>query len=177
MDPPTDGAIRLQLTSGGTELLRVREPIVGEPFVYDTVLELGDYELSLQAATPSIEPYQVSVERADAWTLPADLEPNEVLEAARDVPPTLVVEGDGFGIAHEDVDWYRIPAVADATQESIPAGSNPSGIVVVDTTRRDRASAGWSHSKVTPTTSSPTPRAKRISVVEGSRDTIRTPPP
>ena len=30
------------------------------------------------------------------------------------------------------------------------------------------------HSKVTPTTSSPAPRAKRISVVEGSNDTIRT---
>jgi hypothetical protein len=30
------------------------------------------------------------------------------------------------------------------------------------------------HSKVTPTTSSPAPRAKRISVVDGSNETIRT---
>ncbi len=46
----------------------------------------------------------------------------------------------------------------------------------VDTTVRRRASAGVSHSKVTPTTSSPAPRAKRISVVEGSRETMRTLP-
>ena len=39
---------------------------------------------------------------------------------------------------------------------------------------RVRASAGWSHSKVTPTTSSPAPIANRISVVDGSRDTMRT---
>ncbi len=41
---------------------------------------------------------------------------------------------------------------------------------------RPRASSGWSHSKVTPTTSSPAPIAKRISVVEGSRETMRTRP-
>ena len=41
---------------------------------------------------------------------------------------------------------------------------------------RDRASGGKSHSKVTPTTSSPAPIAKRISVVDGSSDTIRTAP-
>ena len=45
----------------------------------------------------------------------------------------------------------------------------------VDTIVRLRASAGVSHSKVTPTTSSPAPSANRISVVEGSSDTIRTP--
>ena len=48
-----------------------------------------------------------------------------------------------------------------------------SGMVVDDTMRRSRAWAGWSHSKVTPTTSSPAPRPKRISVVEGRRETIR----
>ena len=37
---------------------------------------------------------------------------------------------------------------------------------------RERASAGKSHSKVTPTTSSPAPTANRISVVDGSSDTI-----
>ncbi len=44
----------------------------------------------------------------------------------------------------------------------------------VETTRRERASGGKSHSKVTPMTSSPAPMANRISVVEGSNDTIRT---
>jgi hypothetical protein len=44
----------------------------------------------------------------------------------------------------------------------------------VDTIRRVRASGGKSHSKVTPTTSSPAPIANRISVVDGSNETIRT---
>ncbi len=42
---------------------------------------------------------------------------------------------------------------------------------------RLRASAGWSHSNVTPTTSGPAPIANRISVVEGNKETIRTPSP
>ena len=46
----------------------------------------------------------------------------------------------------------------------------------VDTTVRRRASTGVSHSKVTPTTSSPAPSANRISVVEGSTETMRTTP-
>ena len=73
LEPPADGAVRLRLTCGGTELLRVREPVVGQPFVYDTQLELGDYELTMTAATASIEPYHLTVERADPWTLPAVL--------------------------------------------------------------------------------------------------------
>src|SRR5689334_8184562 len=54
---------------------------------------------------------------------------------------------------------------------------SPSGMAVVDTIVRSRASAGVSHSKVTPTTWSPAPRANRISVVDGRRDTIRMPRP
>src|SRR4051794_5577721 len=40
---------------------------------------------------------------------------------------------------------------------------------------RDRASAGWSHSNVTPTTSSPAPMSNMISVVEGRSETMRIP--
>ena len=67
--------------------------------------------------------------------------------------------------------------MASTTNASIAAGASPSGIAEVDTIRRVRASVGWSHSKVTPTTSSPAPIANRISVVEGSNETIRTRPP
>ena len=48
------------------------------------------------------------------------------------------------------------------------------GRVVFETIVRVRASLGKSHSKVTPTTSGPAPSAKRISVADGKRDTIRT---
>jgi Mg-chelatase subunit ChlD len=116
LDPPADAGIRLRLTSGGTELRRVREPVTGEPFVYDAVLELGDYELTLQADTPSIEAYQLRVDRADPWSLPTDLEPNDLPELARDVPPTLELTGTGFGRGREDTDWFRIPVVPDASQ-------------------------------------------------------------
>src|SRR5918995_6288989 len=64
-------------------------------------------------------------------------------------------------------------ATAAATQASISLGDKPSGRAVDDTMRRERASTGWSHSNVTPTTSSPAPIANRISVVDGSKETIR----
>ena len=64
--------------------------------------------------------------------------------------------------------------MAALTAASISLGDNPSRRVVVDTMRLLRASAGVSHSNVTPTTSSPAPTAKRISVAEGMRLTTRT---
>jgi ribosomal protein S18 acetylase RimI-like enzyme len=63
--------------------------------------------------------------------------------------------------------------MARLTNASISLGDNPPGIAVVETIRRSRASGGWSHSKVTPTTCSPAPTAYRISVVDGRRETIR----
>src|SRR5688500_2129196 len=59
------------------------------------------------------------------------------------------------------------------TSASIWAGVSPSGSAVVDTSVLERASTGKSHSKVTPTTESPAPMAKRISVADGSSDTMR----
>jgi hypothetical protein len=116
IDPPADGAVRLRLTSGGTELLRVREPVTGRPFVYDAWLELGDYELTLTGGPISIEPYRLSVQRADPWSTSADLEPNDTPEQARAVPASLVVDGSGFGVGSEDTDWFSIPSVPDPTE-------------------------------------------------------------
>src|ERR1700722_15742388 len=62
------------------------------------------------------------------------------------------------------------------TMASISDGVRSWGSVVFETIRQWRASAGKSHSKVTPTTSAPAPRAKRISVAEGGRETMRTLP-
>ena len=116
LEPPADGAVRLRLVSGGTELLRVREPVVGEPFVYDARLELGDYEITLSSDSGSVAPYRLLIERADPWMLPADLEPNDTADRARDVPGTLSVSGAGWGRGGEDDDWYRIAPVPDPTQ-------------------------------------------------------------
>ncbi|MFN8519617.1 MAG: VWA domain-containing protein [Chloroflexota bacterium] len=116
VDPPADGGVRLQLTSGGTELLRVRQPVAGQPFVHEAWLELGDYELTLQGAPASLGPYRLSIQRGDPWALPADLEPNDTPETARDLPASLQVRGGGFGEGREDTDWFRIPIVPDAAQ-------------------------------------------------------------
>lgn len=119
LEPPADDAVRLQLTTGGTELLRSRDPVPGVPFVYDAWLETGDYEITLTTTGGSVEPYRLLVERLDPWDLSADLEPNDVRPAARDIPASFVVEGSGFGRRPEDTDWYRIPAIA-ATDRSEP---------------------------------------------------------
>lgn len=110
LDPPADDGVRVRLTTAGTEIVRTRTPVPGEPFVYDAWLETGDYEVTLTTEGGSVQPYHLLVERADPWDLPADLEPNDVLAAARDLPTTLAVEGTGFGQRPEDTDWYRIPA-------------------------------------------------------------------
>src|SRR3712207_714680 len=55
----------------------------------------------------------------------------------------------------------------------MPAASSPAGSLSRVTCRRSRASGGWSHSCVTPTTWSPRPSAKSSSVAWGTRDTIR----
>ncbi len=125
IDPPADGGVRLQLTSGGTEFLRVREPVPGQAFVHHAMLELGDYELTLQGAPVSTEPYRLVVDRADPWAVPLDLEPNDMPERARDVPPTLVVSGTGHGAGQEDTDWFRIPGVPDATEPLVIRSEGP----------------------------------------------------
>src|SRR3712207_8177361 len=55
----------------------------------------------------------------------------------------------------------------------MPAASSPGGSLSLVTCGRSRASGGWSHSWVTPTTCSPSPSAKSSSVACGTRDTIR----
>ena len=115
LDPPEDAGVKVKLITAGTELMRLREPAAGTPFVYDAALPIGDYELTLESDPGSVRPYQLLVERADPYLLPADLEPNDVPAAAHDLPSTLHVEGMGRGIAGEDDDWYRIAAPPDPT--------------------------------------------------------------
>ena len=84
--------------------------------MYDAELPVGDYELTLQSDSGSVLPYQLLVERRDPFVLPADLEPNDLATTARDLPPTLHIEGTGWGSGGEDDDWYRIEAPPDPSQ-------------------------------------------------------------
>ena len=58
VDPPADGGVRVRLTAGDTELMRVRDPATGQPLVYDVQLPTGDYELALTSDSGSIAPYR-----------------------------------------------------------------------------------------------------------------------
>ena len=77
----------------------------------------------------------------------------------------------------EVVEVLAARASRSATKASISAGRQALGHRAGrDDAPASRASAGWSHSKVTPTTSSPAPRSNRISVVDGRRETMRIGP-
>ena len=127
LDPPADGGVKVKLVAAGTELMRLSQPVPGEqPFAYDAELPVGDYELTLQSDSGSVLPYRLLVQRGDPFVRPADLEPNDVAAEARDLPPTLHVEGTGWGSGGEDDDWYRIEAPPDPTQ---PIVVTTSGLV------------------------------------------------
>jgi hypothetical protein len=125
LEPPADGALRVRLSTGGTELVRVRDAAPGQPWVYDALLELGDYELTLTSDVGSVDPYRLVIDRADPWALPADLEPNDVLDRAWEMPAALVVSGTGWGVNSEDEDWYRIPTVPDPSQPIVVRTEGP----------------------------------------------------
>jgi hypothetical protein len=115
LEPPAGTSIRMLLRSGGLERFRVREQTPGAPFDWVGELPPGEHELELTSTAGSVDPYTLLISRADPFTIPADLEPNDRQPLARPVPPTLVVEGSGFGAQGEDDDWYALPPLtADA---------------------------------------------------------------
>lgn len=109
-EPPADGSSSLELLGGGSRIAILGDPVSGVPVVYDARLYPGDYSVWLRAVTPSDGQYRLSLERADPFITPADLEPNDTVSDARPLPPTLVVEGSGWGGRGED-DWYALPPI------------------------------------------------------------------
>ncbi len=142
LEPPADDTVRLRLTTGGTEIMRTRQPVTGEPFLYDAWLEVGDYEVTLTTEGGSIQPYHLLVERGDPWDLPADLEPNDVRSAARDIPAGLVIRGGGFGQRAEDTDWFRIPATGLADRGEVLVVRALGGELRVDLTDAQGSQVG-----------------------------------
>lgn len=112
LDPPPGQSIRMRLLSGGLELFRVRDQVPGAPFDWDGQLPPGDHELELVSTGGSVDPYTLLVSRADPFELPADLEPNDRQALARPMPPTLIVDGSGYGQGGEDDDWYALPPLS-----------------------------------------------------------------
>jgi hypothetical protein len=121
LDPPSDGAIRVDVSTGNEDLARARTPVAGASFVHVMELFPGDYEIELQSDSGSTKPYTLTVTREDPYVTVADLEPNDVQAAARPVPPSLRVSGRGFGASGEDDDWYVLPPLTTEAPVTITA--------------------------------------------------------
>lgn len=111
-EPPADGSVDLRIEAGGVVGGR-RSPGLGRTTEYEVRLQPGDYEVWLTTTTPSDGRYTFTIDPLDPLTLPADLEPNDDLASAADLPATLRVAGTGTPGGEED--WYRLPPLADGS--------------------------------------------------------------
>ena len=84
------------------------------PFVYEALLDPGDYILRLKSDKSSPSPYQVDLARLDPFGLPDDLEPNDTPGQARPLPDTL--GASGVVTPYLDDDWYRLPDLTTDTR-------------------------------------------------------------
>jgi hypothetical protein len=112
LDPASDAAIRIGLSSGTQDLVRMREPVDGVPFEHTLQLYPGDYEVTLQSDSGSTQPYTLELQRGDPFGFVADLEPNDTQATGRPLPASLHVSGGGFGAPGEDDDWYTLPPLS-----------------------------------------------------------------
>ena len=108
-DTPADGDIEMALAYG-LEWVGLGTAAPGETLVNDLLLVPGDYEIQLHARTPSRATYALSLEWADPFDLEADQEPNDAINEARPLPPTLEVQGTPKTVP--DDDWYQLPPLA-----------------------------------------------------------------
>lgn len=107
VEVPDAAAIVLDLETGSQTLVETRGTGVGQDIHYDALLPPGDYVLWLYSTQPSDQPYRLELRREDPFARVGDLEPNDDLTTAREVPPSGIVRGTGWGIG--DRDWYRLP--------------------------------------------------------------------
>lgn len=116
--PPEDGAIDTlifwdNLTMGG-----MTNPVAGEPFVFESILSPGDYEVALSAHSDPVDsPYTILLTRADPFMSVIDQEPNDSAELAAAVPPSLIVRGTPG--TRNDIDWYVLPTISEDTALTI----------------------------------------------------------
>ena len=107
---PADGVISATLLSSGVTVAGQFDPVPGQGWDYDALMQPGDYELWLKPQTPSRSPYELRIGREDPFAVREDQEPNDGAWAARPMPPSLAVHGsrDGSG----DQDWFRFEPLA-----------------------------------------------------------------
>ncbi|MEO6298147.1 MAG: hypothetical protein ABIO62_00765, partial [Paracoccaceae bacterium] len=112
---PTSGdPIAVELEWGYPSPKRPQGKTAAGPYVFDALLDPGDYILRLKSDKPSPSPYQIDLVRLDPFSLPDDLEPNDSPAQARPLPETL--EASGRVTAYLDDDWYQLPDLAIGTK-------------------------------------------------------------
>lgn len=120
VEPAAPAAIEVELEWGYPSTRRPQGTTEGGPFVYDAVLEPGDYVVRLKA--PARVGYRIGLARADPFDIPSDFEPNDTPGQAHDLPADGHV--DGHVASFRDADWFRLPPpTADTTLTVAVTGS------------------------------------------------------
>lgn len=120
VEPEAPAAIEVELEWGYPSTRRPKGTTEGGAFVYDAVLEPGDYVVRLKA--PGRVGYRIGLARADPFDLPSDLEPNDTPGQAHDLPGDGHV--DGHVASFRDADWFRLPVPpADTVLTAAATGS------------------------------------------------------
>ena len=130
IDEPTDGTVAANLSWGNTTIVKISGSQPGESLVYDADLEPGDYNIALTPVQTSEGQYHISFKRADPFLLADDQEPNNSIDQARPIPPTLSVSGTVGGETNDD-DWYLLPALDTETGVTVTATFENSGSVSI----------------------------------------------
>ena len=131
---PTSGdPVAVELEWGYPSPKRPQGNAAAQPFVYEALLDPGDYILRLKSDKPSPSPYQVDLARLDPFALPDDLEPNDTPAQARPLPDTL--EAAGTVTTYLDDDWYGLPDLTAGTRLHVAV----TGAVALSLMDRDAA--------------------------------------
>ena len=117
VEPAAGDEIGVELEWGYPSPKRPQGSTSSEPYFYDALLDPGDYMVRLRSERRSSSPYRIEMTRADPFVLPDDLEPNDTPSQARELPPSLTVEGRV--VAYLDADWFALPLLERPTKMTV----------------------------------------------------------
>lgn len=88
---------------------------------WDGLLQPGEHYLTLSAPDAAAAGYRLLAERRSVFTLPADLEPNDVWWRAAPLPADGRLVGS---LGPADADWYRLPPLAAPAEIVVALGAD-----------------------------------------------------
>ncbi len=118
---PDDGNVRIRLMDRNGYVIgqNVAGVPAGVPYTLVTRLQPSDYLLRLDTDQVGDSAYTALLERLDPFTQLTDIEPNDQIELAGELPASRILGGNV--IQNNDIDWYALPAVSRATPIQIEA--------------------------------------------------------